>query len=175
MVGSNPLKRNFSQSIESNLNVDTLVQSNLIEHDPVEVASTLPTLPSTILEITSQTIGSNPLKRNISQSYASNMNNDTVVQSNLIEHDPIIHELSMLYSACYCDKTAVPYTVTIGKREVSLYAFHYALDSQAYESKNPNSRILSFIENNERQVLRKWTIKASLIVSFSKHVSYSII
>jgi len=175
MVGSNPLKRNFSQSIESNLNVDTLVQSNLIEHDPVEVASTLPTLPSTILEITSQTIGSNPLKRNISQSYASNMNNDTVVQSNLIEHDPIIHELSMLYSACYCDKTAVPYTVTIGKREVSLYAFHYALDSQAYESKNPNSRILSFIENNERQILRKWTIKASLIVSFSKHVSYSII
>ena len=87
MVGSNPLKRNFSQSIESNLNVDTLVQSNLIEHDPVEVASTLPTLPSTILEITSQTIGSNPLKRNISQSYASNMNNDTVVHDTIVKFE----------------------------------------------------------------------------------------
>jgi hypothetical protein len=164
MIGSNPLKRNYSQSIEPNLNIETVLQSNLIEH-PVDVDFT-----SSTVEISDQ-IRSNSFKRSISESYASNINNDTVVQSHFIEHDPVISKLSMLYSACYCDKTAVSCTVKIGKREVSLYAFHFALDSHAYESKNPMSKLLSYIENDERQVLRKWTIKASLIVSISKHVS----
>ena len=99
-----------------------------------------------------------------------------VLQSNVtfIEHDLIINKLSKLYSAFHCDKDPVSYIVKIGKRDVCLYAFHFALDSQAYESKNPTSKLLTLIENDERQVLRKWTIKASIIVSFSRNVSHCI-
>jgi hypothetical protein len=61
--------------------------------------------------------------------------------------------------------------IKIGERVVQVYPFHYPLHSFAFSVKTPSSKALSFICRNDVQLLRKWTIKAALIIS-DKDVSF---
>jgi hypothetical protein len=126
---------------------------------------------ASILAISSRAKGSNSLQMDLSRSMKTTSDVVTNNKCCLVDQTPIIQELCQLYSSHLYERAATSCKVKVGKRYLRLYAFHFPIDSTTYEEKNPTSKILSFIEKDERQVLRKWTIKASLIVSFSKNVS----
>jgi hypothetical protein len=79
----------------------------------------------------------------------------------------LINELLELYSPEGHHSTPIK----IGERVVQVYPFHYPPHSFAFSIKTPSSKVLSFICKNDIQLLRKWTIKAALIIS-DKDVSF---
>jgi hypothetical protein len=83
------------------------------------------------------------------------------VQNNLI------NELLELYRPGHSHKTVIK----IGERKITVYAFHYPSHSFAFSIKSPTSKVLSFIDKNDTQLLRKWTIKAIVVVTV-KQVSH---
>jgi hypothetical protein len=88
--------------------------------------------------------------------------------SNIInEQKEIIYELSELYSP---GSQLEKLDIKIGDRVTTVYSFHYPPHSFAFSVKCHSSKMLSFIDKHDTQLLRKWTIKAVLIVSI-KHVS----
>ena len=81
----------------------------------------------------------------------------------------IIDDLENLYHPRHhygCDGAKTPYClIKIGGRQLRLYAFHYPSFSSTTNSKKPSSKTLSFIDILEKQLLRKWTLKAALIIT----------
>ena len=90
----------------------------------------------------------------------------------LTDQIPLIEKLSDLYSPELYDGPEIFHEVKIGDSIRHLFSWHYPIDSWSFQATNPRSKTLSFIEKGERQVLRKWTIKASIIITVSKMVSY---
>ena len=81
----------------------------------------------------------------------------------------IIDDLANLYHPRHhygCGGAKTPYClIKIGGRQLRLYAFHYPSFSSTTNSKKPSSKTLSFIDILEKQLLRKWTLKAALIIT----------
>ena len=81
----------------------------------------------------------------------------------------IIDDLANLYHPRHhygCGGAKTPYClIKIGGRQLRLYAFHYPSFSITTNRKKPSSKTLSFIDILEKQLLRKWTLKAALIIT----------
>jgi len=81
----------------------------------------------------------------------------------------IIDDLANLYHPRHhygCGGAKTPYClIKIGGRQLRLYAFHYPSFSITTNRKKPSSKTLSFIDIREKQLLRKWTLKAALIIT----------
>lgn len=77
--------------------------------------------------------------------------------------DSLILEMLMLYN----DKSKSFTTAVVGGREVKLFPFHFPLESFAFQHITPVSTLISFLDK-EPIVLRKWTVKAALLVRESK-------
>jgi hypothetical protein len=99
-----------------------------------------------------------------------------VVDSNSAQHNilndqtEVMEELSELYSPASRHKTVV---LKIGNRLTTVYPFHYPPHSFAFTVKWHHSKVLSFIDKYDNQLLRKWTIKAALLVTI-KSVSQKL-
>jgi hypothetical protein len=127
---------------------------------------------TSILTISSNAKTASSSEKDIAKDTVTKHDVECDLKYSLTDQIPLIEKLSDLYSPELYDGPEIFHEVKIGGSYRSLFSWHYPIDSWSFKATNPRSKTLSFIEKGERQILRKWTIKASIIITLSKMVSY---